>query len=406
MKIRNLTIPFLLAPLACAPDRDGAPRPATVTRDSAGIHIVENARPAEGSRLPWRIGSEPAASIGVLEGEEPYMLHYVMDATKLPDGRIVVANNGSHELRVFNAVGTHLATWGGRGEGPGEFLELWRVERWPGDSIAAWYAPRLGMSVFDADGNYGRTFWLEEVGERFTFGAPATDGSVLAIHNPEGGDTLVVQLRDAEGRVRSSFGTHPGSEPYRTTVDGRRMLYWKILGREPVWAPWGDRVAIGHTQRYEIKAFRADGSLERIVRRDLVRRVPTQADIEADIEKRLPIYGLSEAEANAVRAEAMPRYEGVPVADHLPAFGSIMIDEVSHLWIEEYESPTDDFPMRLWTVFDPEGRVLGFFETPKDWRIHEIGEDYILVGVRDELDVEIIQVWPLERSGAEQEEPC
>ena len=406
MKIRILTIPFLLAPLACAPDRDGAPSPATVTRDSAGIHIVENARPADGSRLPWRIGPEPAASIGVLEGEEPYMLHYVMDATKLPDGRIVVANNGSHELRVFNAVGTHLATWGGRGEGPGEFLELWQVERWPGDSIAAWYAPRLGMSVFDADGTYGRTFWLEEVGARFTFGAPATDGSVLAIHHPEGGDTLVVQLRDGEGRVRSSFGTHPGSEPYRTTVDGRRMLFWKILGREPAWAPWGDRVAIGHTGRYEIKAFHADGTLERIVRRDLVRRVPTQADIEADIEKRLPIYGLSEAEANAVRAEAMSRYEGVPVADHLPAFGSIMADEVSHLWIEEYESPTDDFPMRLWTVFDPEGRVLGFFETPKDWRIHEIGEDYILVGVQDELGVETVQVWPLERSGGQQEEPC
>ena len=239
MKIRILTIPFLLAPLACAPDRDGAPSPATVTRDSAGIHIVENARPADGSRLPWRIGPEPAASIGVLEGEEPYMLHYVMDATKLPDGRIVVANNGSHELRVFNAVGTHLATWGGRGEGPGEFLELWQVERWPGDSIAAWYAPRLGMSVFDADGTYGRTFWLEEVGARFTFGAPATDGSVLAIHHPEGGDTLVVQLRDGEGRVRSSFGTHPGSEPYRTTVDGRRMLRGtEMAGESPARRVW------------------------------------------------------------------------------------------------------------------------------------------------------------------------
>ncbi len=399
MKIRILTIPLLFAPLACAPDRDGAPSPATVTRDSAGIQIVENARPADGSRLPWRIGPEPAASIGVLEGEEPYMLHRVMDGTKLPDGRIVVANNGTHELRVFDAAGTHLANWGGRGEGPGEFLELWQIERWPGDSIAAWYAPRLGMSVFDSDGNYGRTFWLEEVSERFIFGAPAADGSVLAIHNPEGGDTLIVQLRDAEGRVRSSLGTHPGGEPFRKTVDGRRMLFWTILGRDPVWAPWGDRVAIGHTQRYEIRAFRADGSLERIVRRDLVRRVPAQADIEADIEMRLPIYGLSEAEADAVRAEAMPRYEGVPVADYLPAFASIMVDEVSHLWIEEYESVTDDFPMRLWTVFDPEGRVLGFFETPKDWRIFEVGEDYILVGVRDELGVEGVEVWPLERSG-------
>ena len=177
MKICIPTILFVLLLAACAPDRDAGSGPATVTSDSAGIQIVENARPADGSRLPWRIAPEPAASIGVLEGEEPYMLHYVIDATKLPDGRIVVANNGTHELRVFDAVGTHVATWGGRGEGPGEFLELWQVERWPGDSIAASYAPRLGMSVFDADGSHGRTFWLEEVGARFTFGAPTADGS-------------------------------------------------------------------------------------------------------------------------------------------------------------------------------------------------------------------------------------
>lgn len=392
MNIRIPTILFMLVPAACAPDRNTGSSPATVTRDSAGIHIVENARPPDGSRLPWRIGSEPAASIGVLEGEEPYMLHRVMDATKLSDGRIVVANNGTHELRVFDAMGTHVANWGGRGEGPGEFLELWQVERWPGDSIAAWYAPRLGMSVFDSDGNYGRTFWLEEVGARFTFGPPATGGSVLAIHNPEGGDTLVVQLRDGEGRVGSSLGTHPGSEPYSKSVDGRRMLYWTILGRDPVWTPWGDRVAIGHTGRYEIKAFRADGSLERIVRRELVGRAPTQADIEADIDTRLPIYGLSEAEADSVRAEARPRYAGVPVAEHLPAFASIRTDAADHLWIEEFESVTDDFPMRLWTVFDRDGHVMGFFETPKDWRIFEIGEDYVLVGVEDELGVEHVQV--------------
>ena len=178
---------------------------------------------------------------------------------------------------------------------------------------------------------------------------------------------------------------------------GRPNLFWTILGREPVWALWGDLVAIGHTARYEIKAFRADGSLERIVRRDLVRRAPTEADIEAHIDMRLPIHGLPEAEANAVRARSRPRYDDVPVAEHLPAFGSIMVDATAHLWVEEYESVTDDLPMRLWTVFDPEGGVLGFFETPKDWRIFEIGEDYVLVRVQDELGVERVEVWSLER---------
>ena len=57
------------------------------------------------------------------------MLHYARDATKLSDGRIVVANGGSDELRIFDRSGTHVGTWGGQGEGPGEFTALGPVER-------------------------------------------------------------------------------------------------------------------------------------------------------------------------------------------------------------------------------------------------------------------------------------
>ena len=84
----------------------------------------------------WRIGPEPTLSIGEVDGEDPYLLYLARDATRLNDGRIVVANRGTQELRVFDARGTCLETLGGEGEGPGEFTQLWSVERWPGDAIA------------------------------------------------------------------------------------------------------------------------------------------------------------------------------------------------------------------------------------------------------------------------------
>ena len=59
----------------------------------------------------------------------------------------------------------------------------------------------------------------------------------------------------------------------------------------------------------------------------------------------------------------------------------------------------DRRPAPLWTVFDPEGRLLGFVETRPGLRIFEIGADYILGRVRDELGVESVQVWPMLRSG-------
>lgn len=157
MNVRIRVALAVVCGVSCQQDRQAPAGLAGFERDSAGIRIIENPKPPEGSRVPWRIGPEPTVSIGELEGEEPYMLHRVFDAARLSDGRIVVANYGFSEVRVFDAAGTHLASAGGTGEGPGEFRSLWRVAPWPGDSILAWDFKRR-FSVFGPRGNYGRSF--------------------------------------------------------------------------------------------------------------------------------------------------------------------------------------------------------------------------------------------------------
>ncbi|WP_419943063.1 hypothetical protein [Candidatus Palauibacter sp.] len=60
-------------------------------------------------------------SIGTAGGDPAYELFRVGGAMRLSDGRIVVANAGTGELRVYDPDGIHLASWGGQGDGPGEF---------------------------------------------------------------------------------------------------------------------------------------------------------------------------------------------------------------------------------------------------------------------------------------------
>ncbi len=62
-------------------------------------------------------------------------------------------------------------------------------------------------------------------------------------------------------------------------------------------------------------------------------------------------------------------------------------------------SPPEEYDGTLWTVFDREGRVLGLVETPGGLTIFEIGEDYILAKVTDDLGVEYVRLWGLMRSG-------
>ena len=137
-----------------------------------------------------------------------------------------------------------------------------------------------------------------------------------------------------------------------------------------------------------VSFFDTAGGFQRIVR---LQPFPSSAR-----DFRIPSPDMSDAEAESARRWHRG-YESVPVAEHFPAFASIMTDAVDHLWVEEYELPGEERPGSLWTVFNPEGHVLGFVETPEVFSIYEVGEDYILTRVRDELDVESVQLWPLER---------
>ena len=276
---------------ACQPGDAPVRESGAEVQDSAGIRIIENPRPPVDSRLGWQVGPEPAVTIGAAEGEEPYLLQHAIGATRLSDGRIVVADYGSMELRIFDgASGTHLATLGGVGEGPGEYGGLMDVERLPGDSIMAWGFP-LSMTVYDPDGRLVRTSRLERQAET-TVGlrpimpvAAMGDGSILASVSPAHIDTLVVELWDGEGNLRARLGSHLAHEP-RTWVGGLNRT--RIFGWDLKLAPWGELAVVAPSRRYEIRAFATDGTLVRIVRVEHVPRSPTEADIEAYAEVERP----------------------------------------------------------------------------------------------------------------------
>ncbi len=121
--MRTLAFPILFAAgvLTASCDRSTRPERDFVVRDSAGVTVVENRRPQPDMQLGWEIGAAPSLSVGGAVDDPAHDLFNVTDATRLADGAIVVADAGSGELRVFDASGVHRDSWGGRGEGPGEF---------------------------------------------------------------------------------------------------------------------------------------------------------------------------------------------------------------------------------------------------------------------------------------------
>ncbi|MXX57295.1 MAG: hypothetical protein F4205_01920 [Gemmatimonadetes bacterium] len=396
----------LLATAACS-DQRATVGLASEARDSAGIRIVENVRPPDGTRLGWRVDSVPLLSIGALEGEDPYLLHQVRDAMRLSDGRIVVANRGSQELRVFAGSGVHLATWGGSGEGPGEFNSLVAVAGWQGDSVIAWYSQRERLSVFDRDGNFGRTMIPGDPGDgRDTPEEISADGTILVSRSGPGGGTLADGLRrgerlyevaNAEGVLTAPLEASPGSESYLSMSGNMMRMMTLPFFRSARTAVWAGRFVVAPNDSYEIRAFGPNGALDLVVRREHALVAPTPAHLDAYIERQA---AARPPEEQAERRRSMrEQLAEVPMPETFPAFDQIIADALGNLWIQEYDLPGQERPDPLWTVFDVEGRVLGFVETPSGLRIYEIGEDYILGRATDDLGVEYVQMWSLERTG-------
>ena len=377
---------------------DGSGSPRSVVRDSAGVMIVENERPRLDLRLGWRVGPAPAVTIGTTEGDPAYELFRIGDAMRLSDGRVVVANTGSGELRVFGSDGVHIESWGGRGDGPGEFgaMAPGGLESWAGDSLMASEPFQRRLSIFSAGGTFGRAFRLQ--GGYASVVGPLPDGRILAktLTSYAGGTPGTSELTrpdleygilEADGSVHRDLGAYTGSELYVVTTTERTFPRSYPFSRDAFAFAWGDLIVIGANDRYEIRAYRTDGSLARVIRRDHDTRAPTRADLRDYV-----------ARQNPERPEALDAVADMPLVEAFPAFNRVFVDRLGHLWVEEYRLPGETH--RLWTVFDPEGRALGLVEMPGSFGVKEIGADYILGTRQDALDIEYVESWPLDRSGS------
>jgi len=159
-------------------------------------------------------------------------------------------------------------------------------------------------------------------------------------------------------------------------------------------------IYIGSSDTYEIRAYGSDGSLVRIIRRIDIAPVPvSDAGIEWYIEQRIEelegvTIGGIPPDLAAIR-ELMSTWPRVAA---LPAFSGMTADASGGLWVKGHETPWIQDGSEFWDVFDGDGVLQARVENPAGLLIHEIGEDYVIGVVVDELGVERVRLYDLVHS--------
>ena len=376
-------------------------------RDSAGVQIIESTAPAWGDGEGWTVSEEPTLHIGVIEGADEYQFSIVTGVFER-DGGIVVGD-ASGEVRIFGQTGTFLSAFGRQGEGPGEFRRLGWVAPFRGDSIAAWDSPGQRLSVFAGDGTFAR----------------AVSPPPLVPPTPDGTDRLVWIAGGMTGALEDgtflgSSGTVFRGQPGQRVVGLTHLVVFSQLGdslrsigpfevetRFPdvaaalrLLTPY--QRAFQFTQRsggvfildgpnFEIEDLALDGSLERVLRASHVDLRLTDAHRQT----------YSDSERLRLRDDADPGAleRALLEADFpetIPPASQLLVDSENHLWVRHYTTRWTVGPEH-WSVFSPEGFLLGVVQTPERLQVRQIEADFLLGIWTDELDVRYIRKYGLER---------
>lgn len=383
----------------CTPD---ASYHGPSVRDSAGIAIVENLAPQWAAGEEWRVPPEPILDLGVMDGEPEYQFFEIAGAVHMPDGRIAVANSGTSEIRFYDPEGGFLNSSGGKGSGPGEFEDLFFLRKIVGDSLMVYDWRNRRVSVLSSHGEFARSFELTVLTTAGGFpvvAEPFPDGDLLLATDMFGAsemavtgtrrDSALYYIVDPEGGSAASLGAFPGGESYQTTDGENWVGGGLVFGRFGYAAVSGPGFYYGSSDRFEIEYRDKAGDLLRLVRLEHDNLPVTQADIDRYVSDRM-------ARARPERRQIyQTMFERMPFPGTMPAYGEFRVDADGNLWVEEVRRPGDDQPR--WKVFDPDGRYLGAVETPPRFQIFEVGSDFLLGRWRDDLDVEHLRMYEVQK---------
>lgn len=384
-----------LAFIVCLASQTAA---AQTTRDSAGVQIADNTKPAWAPGREWRLSEKPILVLGDGKSADD-RFGRIVGTTRLSDGRVVVADESTLQLKFFDAAGRHLSSVGGKGQRDSEFRDFSAIARLAGDSIVV-DAPEKS-SIFAPSGTFVRSIrfgpfapgvlqtpFAMAVG-RFDNGNAVVVDFPQGRHAPAGArqwvDSSSLFLVDRSGAVVRPLGKAAAA----LFVAGKTYAAPMDLGPQAVYASSGNALYWGFNDQYAIRVYDAEWKLQRIIRRAWTPRRLTARDLDEYVDGWMQMWSKKtgaerDAERKQMREQAYP--------ESLAPYSAIVATPAGELWVREPDltgapgcwclAGVSTVPSK-WSVFDAGGRWLGDVTMPPRFIPLEIGADYVLGRSRD-----------------------
>ncbi|MEX2284857.1 MAG: hypothetical protein WEE89_20385 [Gemmatimonadota bacterium] len=376
-------------------------------RDSAGIVVIETPGALARAPIGWNVGTLPELQLGGAAGKEAEEFHRIGGRfgggiKGLADGRFVVVNAGSGELLFFGREGSFLNRLSIKGDGPGEFRIPIFVHYASNDSLLIRNTGHDRYTLFSNDGQTHRSFLPPDMppglitGE---VGGASASGIVTRLASDGGGvqwfegqimrpiDVRWINLESRRVETVAQFSSHAFGV---RNFDGNPYYEFRVPFTTHSSAAVGVRgFFVTGGDRPEVRAFDNSGRLIRIFR---VMEVPRRVTLEDRAGAIDTLVGRFPKERSKVRWV----YERMDIPTRWPTFQSVRVDRLGWIWVELFRPPHHLTPQ--WMVFDSSGVARGVVDLPRGLEVQDIGPDYVLGRWLDDLRVEYVRRYRLDRN--------
>ena len=393
------TLVFGFWPLGC--DRNDRPGDGSESTDQGATRGGSDAHSAPIGEIA--VGDPALLTVGTLGLSDDSLTEYIFagiqGAKRLSDGGIVVADDGSKQVRRFDSTGRHLWSTGQRGEGPGDFRDVRLLPECTNDTVVTVLDIQLDrITELDGDGDFLRS-WLPRSPEgRLPYSdlvcgsgglSAFTRFEDVSTYDADAGDHYrwIVDLYghravpDTSWLVRTGI-PGPDRTRYRSS-DGPRT--W---GRRPVLAADVRGVWLGVADDYSVERMDWSGSTVRVIRWSGPPLSVEQHHIDAWKDRYVAGFA---SDANRLKEFLdldWPRIQR-DLPSRFPAYSDLVAPDDGTLWVRMFERPGE---AKEWHVFDRDGNWTHRLEEPQGMEILDISPTAVLAVVWRTGGVETLEV--------------
>lgn len=327
----------------------------------------------------WDADSVPAVDIAGTAVDGSVVLSEPVGGTRLSDGRVIVADRMAAAVHFFDADGNSLRSVGRMGGGPGEFSLLNWFGRCGPNTVHGWDARLKRMTVLTVEGELVTTYAL-----------PADPGTnrppELVACSPAG--VFASAAEDAMQGYRAPL-TGEGSRMRGPIVvsdtggfiTGRILdvpLYeLRPLGRVVRLAVGVDRVFVATNDSAWVSAYGLDGLHLGDIDLGLALQPPTRHAFETAVETQVRVFRDAD-----MRAAMQERLLLADIPEYVPPVTALFAGSDGLLWVQTSEPGAGETRFQ---VHEASGPMLATVTIPRELTVFEVGSDYVLGAVEDDL---------------------